>query len=566
MKAWIRQPANPKLAQLLISLFVVDAIVSAVVSRLPVHGKLRLVLDAAIVAIVCAPVIWWRMQVRMGELASAEAIKFRSLLDAAPEGVIGVGEDGRIRFANAESQRLFQYAEADLVGQSIELLMPDRFAGPHVRTRTKYVADPNKRSMGSGLEVTARRRDGSEFPADISLNHIRTSNGTLVISMIRDVTPQRQNRDALLEANRKLQVGLAEKMRHVEEMRQLRQMAEDLQACHCEQELYACVAISTARLFPGSSGALYIIGAAGDLLEATNWGPEPFRLAACTGPSCSPMLRGGRSSDAPDAKANPTAEHVSSDGLLASSDRDRTYHCAPMLSRGEPIGALHLAGRRLTDMAGMPVDPHLEILQTIADQVGLSIANLRLREALRLQSICDPLTTLYNRRFMDEWLACELPRSSRSHRPTSLLMFDLDHFKRFNDRYGHECGDLVLQEVAAVLRGAVRQSDIACRIGGEEFVLLLPETKLADALCIAEKLRGLIAAHAFAYQEQPIGRITASIGVAESPRHGNSPALLLRAADLALYQAKSAGRDRIAAAADSMHGEVPEILRVPIHG
>lgn len=181
-----------------------------------------------------------------------------------------------------------------------------------------------------------------------------------------------------------------------------------------------------------------------------------------------------------------------------------------------------------------------------------------------MQSICDPLTKLYNRRFMDEWLVREFPRSNRTHRPTSLLMLDLDHFKRFNDQYGHECGDLVLQKVAAELRAHVQQSDVACRIGGEEFVLLLPETKLADALGIAEKLRVLIAALAVTYQNQQLGQITVSIGVSESLHHGHSAALLLRAADLALYEAKSAGRNRVAVAADRMISEISKDWRTPM--
>src|SRR5208337_3579608 len=234
-------------------------------------------------------------------------------------------------------------------------------------------------------------------------------------------------------------------------------------------------------------GAVYMIGASRDSLEAaTTWGPDAVRLAHGFAPNDCTALRSRRPCVA-DADRGAGCKH-------ATAERDRSSICVPMLARGETLGVLHLSGKRLAAPSGSLDEPHLEILQAIADQVGLSIANLRLREALRLQSIFDPLTELYNRRFMDEWLSRELPRTIRGHRPISLLMLDLDHFKRFNDEYGHECGDLVLREVAALLRATVRQSDIACRIGGEELVLLLPETKLADALCIAEKLRGLVAA------------------------------------------------------------------------
>lgn len=520
---------------------------------------LRLALQAAILGLVGAPVIWWYVRVRLRELAEIEAAKFRSLLDAAPEGVLGVSEDGRIRFANAEAQRLFQYAEADLVGQPIELLIPERYARTHIRSRSSYLTGPCKRSMGSGLEVMAQRKDGSEFPADVSLNHVRTGNGAFVISMIRDVTAQRQHRAALLEANRKLQAGLAENMRHAEQMRQLRQLAQELQLCRNEEELYACVARGAARLFPDHPGALYITGQAGVSIDiVATWGLDASTMPPCTTPHRCGASRGVSPSAAADAEWSESGERT-------SVEHSGSYDCVPMLSRGETLGALHL-GREVGAMTDMSDKTHLETLQTIADQVGLSLANLRLREALRLQSICDPLTKLYNRRFMDEWLARELPRTIRGHRPISLLMLDLDHFKRFNDEYGHECGDLVLREVAALLRATVRQSDIACRIGGEELVLLLPETKLADALCIAEKLRGLVAALAVTFQGKEVGRITVSIGAAESPRHGHSPALLLRAADMALYQAKSAGRDRVAAAADTMIEEISKNQWAPLPG
>jgi len=489
---------------LLLVVFAAGVIVSVATTPLAIDARWRPLLDAALVASISATTIWRDITFLLRETADAEATKFRSLLDAAPEGVIGVGQDGRILFANSESQRLFQYSEPDLMGRSIEILIPERIAEQHVRSRTGYLTNPHRRTMGSGLEVTARRKDGSEFKADVSLSHIRMPKGTLVISIIRDVTTQRQMRDDLLEANRKLQAGLAQNMRRIEELRQLTEMAEDLQSCRSEQELFAVVARCMAGLFPSYSGALYLIP--GDSTEAAaTWG---------------------------------SARVETGDSTVS----------VPMLARGEAIGVLHLYGKPRTDQSDKIDEPHFEIAQAIADQVGLSIANVRLREALRLQSVCDPLTELYNRRFMDEWLSRELPRGARNGKSTSLMIMDLDHFKRFNDTYGHECGDLVLQEVSDLVRGSVRRSDIACRIGGEELVLLLPETGLSDALAIAEKLRLGIENLVVTYRQAPVDHITVSIGVAESPRHAASASALLRAADSALYCAKAAGRNRVVAA------------------
>jgi diguanylate cyclase (GGDEF)-like protein/PAS domain S-box-containing protein len=549
-----KRTALRMLAQLGVVVFIADTIIGGLLSRLAVASGLRPALDAALVAFACAPLIWWRMRALLRDTVSADATKFRSLLDAAPEGIIGVSEDGRIQFVNAESQRLFQFAESDLLGQCIELLIPDRFSGKHIKARTEFATRPRRRPMGSGLEVTGRRKDGSEFPADVSLSHVRTPKGPLIISIIRDVTAQRQTRNELLEANLKLQSGLAKNLRHTEALRQLSQMGEALQACGTEQESHAVVACYTARMFPEYSGALYMINASRDSIEAAaTWGPDAGQLARRFAPSSCKALNRGRLPVATDAQTGAGCEH-------AGPERNRSTICAPMLARGEVIGVVHLSARPSDAPCGTLDEPHLELLQAITDQVGLSTANLRLREALRLQSICDPLTDLYNRRFMDEWLSRELPRGSRNHRPTSLLSFDLDHFKRFNDTYGHECGDLVLHEVGTLLRGAVRRSDIACRIGGEEFAILLPETTLLDALLIAEKLRARIEALTVNFRDQLLGRITVSIGVAESPRHGSSAPLLMRAADSALYCAKAAGRNRVVAAEDSGLGVATNIL------
>lgn len=543
MPVWCRRIVIRGQVSFVMILFAANAVVAGAHYRLAIGGRYRLAIEAALVAWCCAALIVWRVQGLLAQAVSAETTKFRSLVDAAPEGIIGVAESGRIQFANAESQRLFQYSESDLVGKPIEILIPDRFARKHVHTRESFIANPKRRNMGSGLEVMARRKDGSEFPADVSLSHIRLVNSTLVISIIRDVTAQRRARDELVEANQKLQLALVQNMRRTEELRQLRQMAEDLQACRSEQEAHQVVARCAAGLFPRYSGALYLGGAPGHSIEAvTTWGPDAGRLAHCFAPNSCTAL-GSRRPCVANAPGAAGCMHT-------TSDRGQSSFCVPMLARGEIFGVLHLSGRQSTDLQETVGAPPLEILQAIADQISLSMANLRLREALRLQSICDPLTALYNRRFMDEWLSCELPRSGRTRRPMSVLIADLDHFKRVNDTYGHECGDLVLREVGALLRSSVRESDIACRIGGEEFVLLLSETGLQDAMAIAEKLRGLIGALTVIYQDQPLGPITVSIGVAEYPRHGSSALLLLRAADSALYAAKTAGRNRVVAAVD----------------
>jgi len=167
---------------------------------------------------------------------------------------------------------------------------------------------------------------------------------------------------------------------------------------------------------------------------------------------------------------------------------------------------------------------------------------------LRQQSIRDPLTGLFNRRYLEETLAIEIERARRNNVPFSIIMLDLDHFKRFNDTHGHEAGDAVLQALGSFLHRNVRGGDIACRYGGEEFTLVLPGTSLEIAQQRVEQLCEGIRVLNIDFKNQILGPLTLSRGIATFPNHGDSGEMVLQAADAALYQAKSEGRDRVVVA------------------
>lgn len=198
------------------------------------------------------------------------------------------------------------------------------------------------------------------------------------------------------------------------------------------------------------------------------------------------------------------------------------------------------AARRLTERR--------TFLQTVAENLALGFANVQLREALHQQAIHDRLTGLYNRRYMEEVLERELRVAQRYARSLALVMTDIDHFKGLNDTYGHDAGDVVLKVVAGCIHGRVRTADVACRYGGEEILLILPDTALSAAAALAEDLRTRIRELALEACGQAIGPVTISLGVAEYPTHGRKSTDLLRAADAALYQAKQRGRDQVVAA------------------
>ncbi len=214
--------------------------------------------------------------------------------------------------------------------------------------------------------------------------------------------------------------------------------------------------------------------------------------------------------------------------------------CMPLLAQGETFGVLHLIS-----ISSHVTDNEFKIATSAAEQIGLALANLQLRNDLRQQAIRDPLTGIYNRRYMMETLQQEFSRAKRLHSTIGLLMIDLDHFKKFNDTFGHDIGDLVLKRVARELRKNSRAEDTVCRFGGEEFCLVCPDISLENAQYLAEKFRKRVRNLDIRIHHKPIDTVTLSIGVALFPHHAHDAELLLKSADEALYRAKAEGRDRV---------------------
>jgi diguanylate cyclase (GGDEF)-like protein len=181
----------------------------------------------------------------------------------------------------------------------------------------------------------------------------------------------------------------------------------------------------------------------------------------------------------------------------------------------------------------------------------MALASLNLRESLRHQAIRDPLTGLFNRRYMEESLEREFLRVQRRNASMGLIMLDLDHFKIFNDTYGHKAGDAMLAAMGSLVLKHVRREDIACRYGGEEFLLILPEAPLETTLARAELLKEAMGQLQIDHQGQILGPLTTSFGVATFPEHAQNWEDLIRAADRALYRAKQKGRDRVEVAQTS---------------
>jgi diguanylate cyclase (GGDEF)-like protein len=337
------------------------------------------------------------------------------------------------------------------------------------------------------------------------------------------------------ESDQRLQVANAELQHNAAALRQrgdvielLGGMAHRMQAARTDEELAAIIRVFVPQVLPDLPGALYAHNNSRNLLAPiAGWSglePEPGGFA----PGQCWALRRGQSHCVPQPGRDIVCGHVSDDVV---------YHCEPLLAGGEIIGVLHLRG--LLDTEGR------FRLAVLSENIGSALVNQRLQRSLREQTIRDPLTGLFNRRYMEEALSTEIARSMRSGAPLSFVMCDVDHFKRFNDEFGHDAGDAVLQSVAAEMRNRFRDGDVICRFGGEEFCILAPNTA-ADALIQrVEQVRTAIGELKVRRNGRALGTVNMSFGIASwTSAMERDGAMLIQAADAALYQAKREGRNR----------------------
>jgi len=342
------------------------------------------------------------------------------------------------------------------------------------------------------------------------------------------------------DAHDKLQVWVEQRGK---ELNLLNEMGNLLQTCQTIGEAHLVIGQFAERLFSGLSGAIYYNNKDSGLFEVTTeWGTTGQLDAAFSRNDCWALRRGQLHC----IKDTPT-------GLLCThlgEPKPASYICAPMIAQGEALGVLHLRCRSDNSpchiLAGEDGAEHLnELALSFSGHVALALVNLRLNETLREQAVRDGLTGVFNRRFMEESLAREIAKAKRSLSPVSVVMLDLDHFKMFNDDFGHEAGDILLQKLAALLQSSFREADVVCRYGGEEFVLMLPGASLDYARMRTEEIQESLRSMTVQYRGRFLRALTISAGLATLPDHGLTGEELLKAADTALYRAKNEGRDRL---------------------
>ena len=360
--------------------------------------------------------------------------------------------------------------------------------------------------------------------------------------LIRDALRRRSFEQQLSVANDRLEATIEALERRGAEAALLKATRDELHLCVTAAEAQACTCRHLQALVPGSSGATLIINNSRSMLEiAATWN-SPSSLLDGFSPDACCGLRAGHLRWRSPGHSSINCSHF-------AGEPPENYGCIPLAAQGETLGFVYLTfpTQEIADLARSRI---LQINEMV-ELAAMSIAGLNLRAKLENQSIRDGLTRLFNRHFMTIALEREVHRALRSTTPLAVLMIDVDHFKAFNDTFGHEAGDTVLREVAECFRQSVRSEDVVCRYGGEEFIIILPETDEETAVERAELIRQAVVKLRVRSKGETLRQISVSIGIAMYPAPARDATDLVRLADRALYDAKHAGRNRVHVARES---------------
>ena len=471
------------------------------------------------------------------ETLAQERNLLRTLIDNLPDNVYIKDSSGRFVLANLAIARFMGVDKPDdLIGRLDSDFYPREFA-------TKYQSD-EQHVIQSGLallrvEEIVPDRSGHRRWFSTTKVPLRDSAGNIlgVVGVGQDVTKRREAEEALRQANEKLTHYVDTLQKSNKEALLLNEIGDLLQSCRVDQDVYAILERYAGELFPGLCGGIYILRKPQNMLESVvSWGEVIFGDSVFVPEACWGMRR-GRVHVVADQTNRLYCQHISDD----PEHEFIPYLCQPMNAQGEVLGLLHLQGKH--GRQGQAVAEYEGLARSLAERVALALANLNLRETLHTQAIRDPLTNLFNRRVMEESLDREVHRAIRYRRPLGLIMLDIDNFKAFNDSFSYAAGDTLLRELGAYLQSNLRKGDLTCRYGGEEFILILPESTPEDTIKRAEQLREGVKHLHVQHQGLPLGEVTISLGIACFPQHGKSMYEMLRAVDTALHRAKSAGKD-----------------------
>ena len=478
---------------------------------------------------------------------------FDRLLETANTLIVGLDDDGRVVLCNSTTEQVTGLKRGELLGRKWSDSVVPRDVYPQsweiFEARSQDGRDQDQ------FETPIRRHPDGERIVSWSQSRIADPDGRPVSFWFGIDVTHRQSVQAELEtANRQLLATVKTLEHRNRQITILRNMADRLQSCHEPREAFQMAAACVRDLFPGRAGGFYSLNGARTALTLEVAWPESIRMApSIDHRHCGAVLRACShrwDGNHADSSCSHFGEAYAGTGL-----------CVPSMAHGELQGMLVLRNEMEVPqpVSCEPVTrgangDEAALAMAVCENLGLAVSALRLRQQLQDQATRDPLTGLHNRRIMSEMFERELIVAGRKGRSLAVMMIDIDHFKLFNDRHGHEAGDVVLKAVGDFFCRQCRASDIVCRHGGEEFAILLPESDVAGAVQRAEYLREGTKRLAVSNRGFVLEAVTISIGIAVYPDHGMDARALLRAADEALYQSKILGRDRVTMANQGTQG------------
>jgi diguanylate cyclase (GGDEF)-like protein/PAS domain S-box-containing protein len=465
--------------------------------------------------------------------------KFRTVFDKASDAMFVVDlETRKFLMCNAMCLQTLGYTQEEF----LNLEIPDIHPKDDLPLIFEQIAKFMKGEEGVRLDVRFRRKDGSLFFSDLSPSLVTLAGRKFILIVYKDITERMQIQNEKRQANEKLTVLVKKLEERNYQNIILGEMREMLQACSTMEEAAPIIRGLMERLFPNSEGALFIMSPSrSDLESVARWGDFPedmednvFAPEACW------ALRRGRTYIVENVSVGPLCPHLKHPPSTA-------YVCLPLIAKSDVLGLLHLRNRQSTHIQSEQnvISGLKDMAVILAEYLSLSIANIQLNERLARESVRDPLTGLFNRRFMIESLEREIKRAERNQTQVGIIMADIDHFKQFNDKYGHAAGDKVLTQMGGFFKAGLRGPDVACRYGGEEFVFFLSESSAENTFKRADQMREEVKNLEVHYADELLASITLSMGISTYPDQGSNAEDLLRVADAALYRAKQEGRDRV---------------------